>query len=472
MKVVLINICLRPDTDKILLPVGLGYIASAISRAGHHLEIIDMDAHRLSFAEVEECLKNTVFDVVGFGCIVTGYGIVKKLASIVKKVNSSATVIVGNSVASSIPEILLQKNNVDIAVIGEGDNTIVDVLSCMESGGDLQSVPGIQYKKDGVIHRTENRAAIADIDSIPTPDWGLFDVELYLKKSKEFVPEPYAVPRDQIRSIAVNTARGCAFNCTFCFHVFKEDKYRVRSPHSIIEEIGRFQDKYAINYVGFWDELTLYSVKQTDAMMDAILASGLKFAWTGSCRGNLFTRKDKAVLKKMKKAGCIGLGFSLESANKLILKKMNKILDPEDMAEQTKALKEAGIETWTSLVIGYPDETEETIKETFDFCYKHDIFPSAGFLLPQPGTPIYHEARAMGFIPDEEAYLLAMGDRQDLRLNLTQIPRERLEGLISDHLARIRDKLNLPLTDEQLIKTGTYRSKSKETGQKNESSSE
>lgn len=462
MKIVLINICLRPEVDKILLPVGLGYVASAISMAGHEMQILDMDAHRLTFEEVEKKLSEMEFDVVGFGCIVTGYGIVKKLAAIVRMVKKDAIIVVGNSVASSIPEILLNKTEVDVATIGESEVTIVELLECLAQGGNLYDVEGIAFQENGKITRTPKRKPIQDIDTIPTPNWDLFDVETYLKKSKEFVPEPYALPVDEIRSIAVNTARGCAFNCTFCFHVFKKDKYRVRSAESIVQEIAYFKEKFGVNYIGFWDELTFYSVKQTEQFMDAILAADLNVHWTGSCRGNLFTRKDLDVLKKMKKAGCIGLGYSLESANLGILKQMNKKMDPADFAEQKKALDAAGIVTWTSLVIGYPDETEKSIKETFDFCYDNDIYPSAGFLLPQPGTAIYNEARANGLIPDVETYLLDMGDRQDLRLNLTQIPQKRLEELVGAHLGRIRDKLKLNLSDDQLIKSGTYRAKSDE----------
>ncbi len=65
MKILLINICLRTDVDKILFPVGLGFIASAISRTNHTLKIIDMDANRMSYNELEEKMRNINFDVVG-----------------------------------------------------------------------------------------------------------------------------------------------------------------------------------------------------------------------------------------------------------------------------------------------------------------------------------------------------------------------------------------------------------------------
>jgi anaerobic magnesium-protoporphyrin IX monomethyl ester cyclase len=462
MKILLINVCLRDDVDKILFPVGLGYIASAISRSRHELEIIDMDAHRMSYEQLEEKMCHLDFDVVGLGCIVTGYKIVKTISEIVKKVNKDALIIAGNSVASSIPEILLANTDVDIAVIGEGDHTIVELLDALEQGSDLKEVKGIYYKSREGIKATPGRNIVDNIDDIPLPNWTLFEMERYLTKSKEYVSEPYPMPQEQIRAFAVNTARGCAFNCTFCYHVFKEDKYRFRSTENIISEIRELQERFGVNYINFWDELTFFSKKQTHDLIEGIEKSGLKFFWTASCRGNLFTNKDMDLLKRIKAAGCVGLGYSLESANLDILKKMNKKLDPNDFIKQKIALDEAGIITWTSLVIGYPEETEETINQTFNLCFENDIYPSAGFLLPQPGTPIYQYCLENNIITDEEEYFLDMGDRQDLRINMTSIPQDELEDCVNQNLKKIRDKLDLDITDAQLLKSGKYRAKAKE----------
>jgi len=463
MKILLINICLRADVEKTMYPVGLSYIASAISRSAHKVSILDMDVNRMSFVELEEKLCALDFDAVGLGCIVTGYKIVKEITAIVKKVRPAVPIIVGNSVASSIPETLLKSTMADITVIGEGDITIVEILDCLETGCSLREVSGIYYKDNDKIYKTATREVIADMDAIPFPEWDLFDMQRYLAMSGKYVSEPYPMPLEQIRAFPVNTARGCAFKCTFCYHVFKNDRYRYRSATNIIAEIHELQRRYQVNYINFWDELTMFSIRQTETLVDAILVSGLKFYWTAACRGNLFKEKDLSLLNKMKKAGCIGLGYSLESANRDILKSMNKKLDPDDFVEQANVLKKAGIVSWTSLVIGYPEETEHTIRETFELCYQNGIYPSAGFLLPQPGTPIYDYARQNGLIMDEESYLLEIGDRQDLRLNLTKISNDRLFNCVNDNLRRISDKLQLNLSDNQLLKSGKYRAKSFQT---------
>lgn len=467
MKVLIINISLRPESPQLLFPIGLGYIASAIDRAGFDLEILDIDAHRYTDEEVERFIKEKDYDVAAFGCIVTGYKIVKKLAKVIKKYKK-VPIICGNSVASSIPDLLLSKTQVDIAVIGEGDITIVELLKAIENNESLQQVNGIYFKQDGKIISTPPRSFIADLDTIPLINWDLFDIDIYISKSKEYVNEPYPINYDLIKAMPVNTARGCLYRCSFCYHVFMNNKYRVRSPQSICEEIKILKEKYDINYVGFSDELTFYSIKQCENFIDTMLKENLEVYWVADCRADLFKEKDFDLAVKLKESGCVGLGYSLESANEDILKAMNKKMNPSQFTVQTKVLQAAGIATWTSLVLGYPQETEESIKQTFDCCCDNNIYPSTGYILPQPGTPIYEYAIRTGKIKDEEDYLLSVGDRQDFSINFTQMEQSRIEQLVKENLLRISNELNIGLDEKKLIKTGVYRVKKSKITKPNE----
>lgn len=461
MKILLINVSLRPESKTLMPPVGLGFIASAIDRAGYALEILDVDAHRYSEIEVEKMLSEKEYDIAAMGCIVTGYKIVKKYAELIKKYNPNVPIIVGNSVASSIPELILNKTLVDIAVIGEGDITIVELLDAISNKMGFSGINGIYYKENNKVIKNQKRETIKDINTIPFVNWGLFDFEIYLKKSKYYLNEPYPLPFDKLISTPINTARGCAFRCTFCYHVFKEDKYRVKTPEIIVEEMMLHKEKYNANYINFFDELTFFSKQQCEEFVELLLDKNLNLFWTASCRGNLFNKQAIKLAKDLKRSGCVGLGYSLESANLVILKAMNKKMKPEEFVQQTKVLQEAGIATWTSIVLGYPQESEQSIKETFDCCYDADIYPSSGYLLPMPGTLMYDYAKEIGAINDDEEYLLNIGDRQDFRINLTNLNREAIEELVKQHLKRISDKLSLNLDESQLIKTGHYKSKDK-----------
>ena len=457
MKVLLINVCLRPyRTEFIYFPIGLAYIATAIERAGFDFEILDLDAKRMSDDELEQYLRNHDFDVAALGCIVTGYKYVKHIAGLIKK-HKDVPVIAGNSVVTSIPQILLTKTEVDIGVMGEGDNTIVELLKAIENKTTLEEVKGIALKKEGKLVFTPERELIPSLDSLPFINYELLDMKTYLAKFKYIVSEPYPLPFEQLVAFPVNTARGCPYSCTFCYHVFRHKRFRVRSPQNIVREIQYLQKKYGVNYVNFADELSLYSKTQASKFADCFIDAGVKVFWGANCRAGLFTESDLDLALKLKGAGCISLGYSLESADQDILKAMHKKITVKDFAVQTDLLHRAGINPVTSLVIGYPQETEETLKKTFDCCYDCNIYPSAGYLLPQPGTEMYDYAVEIGKIADEEEYLMNMGDRQDFRINLTGIQQERIEELVKDHLKRIADKMQLGLDEDHLIKTGHYR---------------
>lgn len=458
MNILVINVSLRPESVVKLFPIGLGCITTAIKNAGFDFDLIDIDAYRYSDEEVEELIRKKKYDVVCMGCIVTGYKRIKKLAETIKKCHDSAKIIVGNSVATSIVEILLTKTKVDIAVMSEGDETIVELLQVLSSNQPINTVKGICFVNDGKIVRTETRPLIQDISALPFMDFSVFDVEQYIENAKHEVSDPLPIPREEIRALPVNTARGCIANCGFCYHVFKGMPYRHRNSESIVAEIKLLIEKYSLNYIHFWDELTFFSKDQTLELVQKILDEGLHFYWTAQCRANLFqNEEDMGIIKKMKDAGCLGMQYSLESADKDILKMMNKNISIEQFSKQTQLFQKAGIATWTSLVLGYPQETPETLKKTFDCCIENKIYPSCGYLLPQPGSPVYSYAIEHGFIKDEEAYLMKIGDRQDLTLNMTQMSDEEFQRLVHEGMAHCNEALDAGLDPDKLIKTQFFR---------------
>jgi anaerobic magnesium-protoporphyrin IX monomethyl ester cyclase len=361
-------------------------------------------------------------------------------------------------VATSIVDTLLTCTKTDIAVMSEGDETIVDLLQTLSESRPLATVQGICFVQDGKIVRTAARPLIKDISSLPYVDYSLLDVETYIANSPFAVNDPLPIPRESIRALPVNTARGCVANCNFCYHVFKDAPYRHRSPESIVGEIKHLVNTYNLNYILFWDELTFFSKKQTLALVEKILEEKVEFYWVANCRGNLFDKdEDIEIMLKMKQAGCLSVGYSLESADPAILKAMNKNVQVEQFSRQTKLLQRAGLHAVTSLVLGYPQETPETIRKTFDCCIENKIYPSAGYLLPQPGSDMYDHAVEHGFITDQEEYLLKMGDRQDLMLNMTQMSNEEFEQNVIEGLRRCNRILGLDLPEESLIKTQYYR---------------
>jgi radical SAM superfamily enzyme YgiQ (UPF0313 family) len=462
VKILVINISLRPFSPVKMFPVGLGYIMTAMKRAGFDFDFIDIDLHRFNNQEVEDYIGRKKYDAVCMGCIVTGYKIIKNLSEVIKRHHPKCKIIVGNSVATSIPDTLFSHTLVDIAVMGEGDNTIVELLACLSDNKDLREVAGIFFTENGDIVKNTARPVIKDISSLPFIDFSLFDVEEYIQNGREQVSNPLMGPQEKIRLLPVNTARGCVAKCTFCYHVFGDVPYRFRSVESICIEIKELINKYGINHIAFSDELSFYSKQRAREFSEGILKNNLKFGWDIGCRGNLFdSEEDLEIIGLMQKAGCLSCGYSLESADAEILKAMNKNVTVEQFSRQTRLIQRGGIRAITSLVLGYPQETPETIQKTFDCCIENKIYPSAGYLLPQPGSKMYDYAVEHGFITDEEDYLLRLGDRQDLRMNLTKMSDEEFESNVVEGLRRCNEALDVGLKDEELIKTQYYRSGNK-----------
>lgn len=461
-EILALNLALRPKSPVKIFPIGLAYVLSSIRRADFEFDLIDIDANRFSDELLYDRLQEKKWDMVLVGCIVTGYWMVKKITSYIKEINPNALIVVGNSVSSSIPEILLGKTEADVAVIGEGDITAVEVLRKWVTDRSLDGVKGIYYKQNGNIKKNESRSVIPDINEIPPPMYEIFDVEEYIQGQKHAVNDPLPIDRGLIRSFPINASRGCISKCTFCYHCFVGTKFRYKTAETIVNEMKLLKSKYDINYFMLWDDLTFFSKKHARKFTEVLLKEKLDIHWVGTIRGDLFQKEDDLdLLEKMRDSGCLDLGYSLESTSEEILKAMHKNLSLDQFRKQKMLLDKAGIASSTSIVLGYPQETPETISKTYQFCLDLGIYPSSGFLLPQPGTPMYEWARREGYIKDEEEYLLQMGDRQDLRINLTQMKDEELLDIVNYWLERLNREMGLGLKDDQLLKTQHYRSGSK-----------
>jgi anaerobic magnesium-protoporphyrin IX monomethyl ester cyclase len=147
--------------------------------------------------------------------------------------------------------------------------------------------------------------------------------------------------------------------------------------------------------------------------------------------------------QSLKKAGCISVGFSLESANREILIAMNKLVEREYFGEQVRILKQAGVICNTSVIFGYPQETRESIQETIDTCRRTNIYPSPGFLLPMPATGMWKHAIDNGYIKDIDQYLLDITERQDFSVNMTKMSDAELKKTVEAALRGLATDLGL-----------------------------
>lgn len=475
MRMVIVNPSLRLGSKTKIPPVGIASVYTYITHHGFDVELLDIDIDDLANERVEAFFENNTFDVVMTGSIVTHYKWMKWFTKMVKRTNPNATVIVGNSVGGSAPEVFLRNSGADITVYGEGEETALELLQRITKGQSWKDVKSICYIDDtGKFVKTEKRKA-CKVDELPMLNWDLFDIQKYFDRTDHQTAEGLIFDESNPpRVMPVPTARGCAFKCSFCHYVFWDDPYRHRSPESVIAEIRRNKEKYGATYINFWDDLSFSAIAQAERFVDALLEADLKVNWSAAIRADLLGQKDKhpyerrrRVAEKFKEAGCLNVGFSLESGSPEILQMMNKRITPDYFVEQVALMKEVGITVGTSVVFGYPIENRETINQTFDLCLKVGLYPSIGFLMPLPYTGMYEYGKTNGFITDEDKYLDAITERQDITLNMTKYSDQEIMDMIKEGAMRLNKELELGLNEDRLIRTGGYRNHTKKTARGN-----
>jgi anaerobic magnesium-protoporphyrin IX monomethyl ester cyclase len=460
-KILFVNPCLRHGARTKLPPVGLACVMTYFKKMDYDFTLLDIDINEYQDDYVENYIKNSDFDFVLLGSIVTHYKWIKWFVNTTKNYHPKTNVIVGNSVAGSIPELFLKNTKADVVICGEGEFSAYEAVEAIRLGKNLSSVEGIAFtdEKEKFIETAARK--VGQLDEYPLIDWELFEIQRYLEKP------PGVGDRDtkdeDVRALPVISARGCAFKCTFCHYVFWNDPYRNRSPQNIMTEIKRNIEEYNVDHINFWDDLSFASAHQVNKLCDAIFESGLKFKWSASIRVDLFSRahqsQDEALecAKKMRRAGCFSVGFSLESGNQEILEMMNKKIEANAFVDTVKILQEADIVCNTSVVFGYPIETRETIRETFKMCLKAGVYPSIGFLLPLPSTVMWDYAKHNKFIDDEDKFLDSITERQDICMNMTKLSDEEIMSEIKDGASQLNEMLQLGLDEDSYIRTGGYK---------------
>lgn len=377
--------------DPTFFPLGLGYLAKALIKKGHKVEVLDIWAHQWSQDDVLKQLKKLDQDVIGISALSTQYSYTKWLIAEMKK-RFEGPLVVGNALATLTPEVVLEHTEADICVIGEGEITLPNLVSNL---GDLSKVKGLLYKQDGKVLRTEPQEYIKDLDTIEFPAWDLFPMDIYLKYCR--------VLGTDVKALNIVAGRGCPYHCRFCSKTFSGT--RVRSVDNIITEIREMLSKFDIGGILFVDELVVLNRKRIMEFCDKV--EPLHIKWNCQGRVNLV---NKEILQRMKESGCETIGYGVESGSEKILKNMRKQITPEQSRKAILDALDIGIWPFVQMMYGYLGEDEQTLKETTDF-FKDIPFVGVVRLSPTtplPGTELWDYCLEKGLIEDIDAYLMGI----------------------------------------------------------------
>jgi len=473
LRVLLINAPIREWSYPNILPIGHAYIGAVAAMDGHHVDVLDLNAERLTPAtdslagwagsRVATTLLSDPPDVIGLGGIITQYAWIRRIARLCKDLLPEAPIILGGGVASSMPEFMARRLPVDIVVQEEGEVTVSEVLHRLEVGASMEGLRGIAYRDGETVRNNGLRTSVAarehGLDALPWPlrsHWPEDDVYKqnpvgHLNWQTKWINgAPVASGQYSVSMIA---SRGCPYAsraCDYCYAAYLGNIYRLRSPREVVDEMEYLTRRYQAAYIHFLDDLLMtdyrWALEFFTALRERRRRTRFEVLWGGTCRTNIIAddilrarREGRPNLLELGyEVGMRQAGYGVESASPKILKAIDK--SGQTVEKMELAIRE------TQRVLGYadcsfmiasPGETPETVRETVEFCKRVGLAPEVLFFTTAyPGTTFWRLALDRGLIrkavtgetgaaDDDiiEEYFLRLGEQgEEIRTNFSDLP--------------------------------------------------
>jgi len=421
--------------------MGILYIAACLRQRGHSVHFLDADTDDLSTDAILREAQQVDATIVGITATTTQSVAAYRLAEAVKTTSPHIVTIVGGAHASAVREDLLRESPaVDIAVVGEGEQTMTEIADLVAAGGSraqLKDIQGIAFR-DGERPVYTGPREYVDINALPHP---AVDLAMPLARYQSSFP-----PSRRELSFVVMGTRGCPFNCKFCgTSTIWGRKVRWRQPGAVVREIEHLYRDYGIDEIFFLDDTLNFSRRWIMTLCDEIEQSPIlgKVAFKGSLRANE-KLVDEALLRRLREVGFWLVAFGVESGNQDILDRINKKLTVEEIARAFRLAKEAGFETLGSFMIGNLGEDRRTVTDTIDLAKRIDPdyydFPIA---TPLPGTEYRKEAEALGLIEVKDYSRYAMGRAVCRTEHLSLGDLEELRDLAFERMRKFADGISV-----------------------------
>ncbi len=390
--------------------MGIGYLAAVLRKKGIEVKIFDsliegwtfreeindvMIRVGTPFTQIEEIVREFKPDLVGVNMLFTKQKEnAHKIFEIAKKVSPSIITVGGGPHATVMPEDVLADRNVDFVALGEGENTIIDLLEVIEGHKSVGELDGIAFRANGKNQVVPKTKFIMNLDDLPFPAWDLMQLEKYFelkmshgaRKRKRFSP--------------IITSRGCSAKCTFCsaYRTWGR-KFRVRSPENVLAEMSALKERYGIEELIFEDDNVTFDKARAKKIFGGMIERKLDFVWD-TPNGVAAYSLDTELIQLMKKSGCYKLNLALESGNQEVL---NKIIKKPLRLDRVKPLieyaKKIKLDVGIFLIIGLPGEKIEQMYESFQLSADLGIYdPFISVATPYPGTELFEQCVSNGYL--------------------------------------------------------------------------
>jgi len=448
-KILFINPVIRENEKPAHVPFGMAQLVAICVRAGHQVQVFDANAWRPTDDEILAVLKADEWRVVAIGGLVTTYGFVKKVLRYVKKACPQALTVAGGGFLTPIPhEVMALLPEIDLGVIGEGYVTLPDVLARVDAAEeDWHEIPGLIYRdRDGVCQLTAGRPLLEEVDTLPFPAWDLFPLDIYFRNSGLLLSEEAMLAK---RHLGVIASYGCPYRCKYCFHLglsgeieivegpagrrlclTSKRKVRAHSPEYVVAMVAEAKKRFGIDFVSFLDENFAVLAKRKkwfDTFRALWVRAGLRprciterrdhdpetcggIHWGTTAHPAVVTPE---LLRGFKELGCAHLDYGLESFSDAILTSIDKGSTAKLNAQAVIETMKAGIRPIPNQIIGFPEESFDSIRGNVVAWKKLGIRAYPFFATPYPGSEwysLFKEKILAQYDHRLEDFLLDLGD--------------------------------------------------------------
>ncbi len=387
---------LRPS-----MPLGLAYIAAVLEQDGHAVSVIDAVAeapdkvtpdsglHRLGLGpdEIADRVKPET-EVLGVTNMWTfSWPLVRRIIETLKARFPDKKIVCGGEHFTGLPELSLEQAPIDYIVLGEGEETAVELMRMIGRGEtDPGAMPGVAFRREGKIVANPRRDRLRNVDAIPWPAWQHFDLNAYNEHALvNGVRAGWTIP--------ILATRGCPYQCTYCSSpTMWTTRWYPRDPIDVANEITHYVKTYGAKNFPFQDLTAIIKKDWIVQFCSEIIQRKLDIVWQFPS-GTRCEVVDDEVADLLYRSGGRHLAFAPESGSENTRKLIKKKMTTEGLFSAVKASVRHDLNITAFLVIGFPHDTQEDLDQTVKFVRRlakegiDDI--AIGFYFPIPNTALY-----------------------------------------------------------------------------------
>ena len=391
----------RFATTSITPPLGLAYVAGALEAAGERVHLIDSVAEApdtvrryfrgyligLPFEDIARRIPANV-KLVGISVVFTHeWPAVVRLIDTIKQLRPEVLIVLGGEHITSMPEFCLRTSSADILVLGEGEETVIEVVHALDAGKSLDDVDGIAFRSDGDVVVNPRRSRTLAIDDIRWPAWHHVDLDTY--HAHRWMGGMYS----STKSVPILATRGCPYQCTYCSAPnMWTPRWIPRDPAKVADEIQYYVEHWGARNFPFQD---LTAIIRRDWIIDfcrELIDRGLEITWQMPT-GTRSEAIDEEVAELLSRTGLISMAYAPESGSEETRQFIKKRMKTDRLYESMRAAVKSDLNVSVFLVIGFPHDSEVNMRENLPFLDEladigiTDI--AVGFYMALPGTEIF-----------------------------------------------------------------------------------